>query len=545
MFVTPSDHETPLAVPNSRTLDLKSCQPSAGQGGLQCSVGLFFLSLNHVWALVLLGSVLGTSGCIQPDTPSPCGHGDCGQEARLLTPGSAPMCVQPLELGATCDPADPTNVCDNFLACRDPDRNGEYRCVELEASGFFASCSTEAARRGDLCNYRFAAEQHTLCTPASCFEPENLLVGPQGAVCQPLLQFQEPCDGNFEDIHTASSPEERPCHPCAPGLRCVGGFCLKPCRDAVDCPCNANTGQPQTSCVSLGPDQGGVCAQQCRTLGQSCEGSLPCCNSNLTCSDPEVGEQGTCELTVGSECQEDQPCIGDSTCIFGRCEPFRAEDEPCQQDTDCRGDLQCNDEGRCDEPCVQGRACTASEAEGACREGTTTCPGDDPFVEPQCDPAMPSDETCNGVDDDCDSEIDNIASEGCMVVPEQCEDREGFEVQGSMECVETGFGEFERQCVPGPSINEDIENGTWCDSTNEGRCGASAATVCSPEFGRLPCAPNRTCSGFGGGPPPTCQQFPGSGVDDADQTCSFETIPDCWFPRETGKCVDPFMFEGS
>ena len=81
--------------------------------------------------------------------------------------------------------------------------------------------------------------------------------------------------------------------------------------------------------------------------------------------------------------------------------------------------------------CVPGVACSISGGVGACGQGTTTCSGG---VE-TCTPDGPVAETCDGVDNDCDGDVDDIAPTDCDVpnLLGRCR-------AGEVECVDTGGG---------------------------------------------------------------------------------------------------------
>ena len=143
---------------------------------------------------------------------------------------------------------------------------------------------------------------------------------------------------------------------------------------------------------------------------------------------------------------------GLALCVQGSIVNDCAEGEPTGNDSDCDNtDNNCN--GFVDENFVPfGTGCGV----GACAaEGMATCVGGE--ILNSCTPgeAAPNDTTCDGVDDDCDSAVD----EDYQNVIIQC---------GVGACVEDGLklcvgGEFVENCVPG----DPAENDTTCDGVDD------------------------------------------------------------------------------
>lgn len=117
--------------------------------------------------------------------------------------------------------------------------------------------------------------------------------------------------------------------------------------------------------------------------------------------DEELGETscgiGICAKSVDN-CQDGQPQL---------CDPNAgAVTEVCSNDLDD----DCN--GVVDDPplcqvvsCIVGEVCETG-LEGVCANGLTTCP-DGPFGDSICAATNPEIETCDGIDNDCDGEIDD------------------------------------------------------------------------------------------------------------------------------------------
>ena len=150
------------------------------------------------------------------------------------------------------------------------------------------------------------------------------------------------------------------------------------------------SGPCTTSCGSTGASQcTAQCSQQtCAPLPESCNGVDDDCNGStdegFVCIH---GQVQPCDTSCGTQGQ--RSC--GSLCKWGPCQ---LPAESCNgSDDDCDGEV---DEGL---PCQQG---IAQPCETSCgSEGTQMCSD-------QCalGPCQPPAETCNGVDDDCDGQVD-------------------------------------------------------------------------------------------------------------------------------------------
>jgi hypothetical protein len=217
-----------------------------------------------------------------------------------------------------------------------------------------------------------------------------------------------------------------------------------------------------------------------------------------SCVTPPVHlEDGGEPLTP--ECEKEGDCPLGNTCVAGRCVAPTDTDagSSCVEDTDCPPGLRClrsagvciaveADGGHAEEDagalgdCFEGqtRSCGVSKL-GQCRLGTEACAlVAGVFSWGPCQGAVnPVDEVCNGLDDDCDGEVDD-----------------GFPTAtcGVGECartVETCVGGVPVSCSPGAPSAEVCDgrdndcNGLVDDAIAPLVCGVGGCRVVSPACG--------------------------------------------------------------
>jgi hypothetical protein len=305
------------------------------------------------------------------------------------------------------------------------------------------------------------------------------------------------------------------------------------CSDDEECIYWENTdvfGGPPNACIN------GTCQPRFREFGESCQmkeraESRPItfvtaklrddwCAEGLTCD----AFSKTCLKDIGTACSEDAECISPSGCIsLGICAT-----------SDCA--------------LHEGDPCNASDS-GDCRQGTTTCDGNTMH----CMGGMPSEEVCDGRDNDCDNRVDEMDNEEiesetggpCAVeMGNGVSCQEGFEVPGELECQNgqlTCVPHFcseldpgEKKCVcrsPGAAIVGDGEDVLPLLGLP---CGTPGATPCNPDFEH--CAPNSVCAtspGIG---------EPGQELCNEDPQC-LQPDPICWTPEQLKTGLNCYLGE--
>ncbi|MDI3291309.1 MopE-related protein [Polyangium sp. 15x6] len=204
-------------------------------------------------------------------------------------------------------------------------------------------------------------------------------------------------DTDYVDNPCASGPAQPP-------LKCGEGAC----RVLVDA-CDAD-GLPVTECKAGEPKETDTCGD---SIDNDCDGSVDE-NDTGTCTCQE-GEKKAC-YTGTSATRNKGVCVdGTQTCLAGTWGQCQGDVLPDAEklndlDDDCDGDV---DEGLpCDDgatkPCYGGADGTINE--GPCKQGTQTCKNG---TWQKCtNQTVPVPETCNGFDDDCDGDVDDIGAEG-------------------------------------------------------------------------------------------------------------------------------------
>jgi hypothetical protein len=156
--------------------------------------------------------------------------------------------------------------------------------------------------------------------------------------------------------------------------------------------------------ASCGDDGPAAAPPGCRPAVEICNGVDDDCDGLV---DEDAGEvtcgTGPCTVTV-PDCEGGAPV---------ECRPRLPSPETCNGvDDDCDGavDDGCECAAGAERPCFSGPA--GSAGVGACRAGVQRCE-EGRWAAACAGEVLPAEETCNGVDDDCDGKTDESAGGAC------------------------------------------------------------------------------------------------------------------------------------
>ncbi|MBD3311232.1 MAG: hypothetical protein GF349_01890 [Candidatus Magasanikbacteria bacterium] len=365
-----------------------------------CQEGYQVCLEDYTWDLQCLEQVLPEEEtCFNPGEDN-----DCDGETDEL-PG----------LGDTC------TVEVNFGICRD----GEKICAE-EALPVCVAL-VEPGSQAEACNSldddcdgetdEDIPDSETGCGEGECFST-GLLSCQNGEMvdsCQPGTPTNEECNGLDDDCDGETDEDL-----AEPETTCGQGECAS----VGNIVCIA--GEEVNTCEAGTPSD-----EECNGLDDDCDGDI---DEGLDDYTIECGV-GECEATAVVSCVNGQP--------EGTCTPGRPSSEECNNlDDDCDGDVDegvrnaCGDcgpepEELCnglDDDCDgrdDGDENLTRECSSLCGSGLEYCNDSGDWVD--CDAPDPSDEICDGEDNDCDDEIDNIAADPCLETEAACG-------EGTLEC---------------------------------------------------------------------------------------------------------------
>ncbi len=268
---------------------------------------------------------------------------------------------------------------------------------------------------------------------------------------QTTLDFEEQCDGEDNDFDGEVDEEVPDLGECDTGLPGVCARGSEICDDG-QVVCVPNTAASPELCDGLDNDCDGEIDEDAQGVDEACSSG-----------EPEACEDGRSACVDGA-----MVCEGETY----------AEKEICDGiDNDCDGEI--------DEDAADARGqCDTGEA-GVCGAGVKACV--DGGV--ACLPVeAPSEEICDGIDNDCDGEIDEgTGGEACDA------DAEGLCQAGVQVCVE-GALVCESSAAPSEETCDGVDND--CDGTVDDDAPCAGGEVCNSGRCRVPCQFNECPGNF-------------------------------------------------
>ena len=501
------------------------CDPEAGQcvhdplTGTECADGDVCTLADHCQE----GACVGTPITCSDDNP--CTDDSCNPTGGCLFTPNADK----------CDDQDPCTVDDT--------------CQAAACAGFSipCDCTTDedclALEDGDICNGtlycdltsfppRCAVDQDTVI---SCEEPQGI-----GAEC-----LSPECDPETGECSFQPANEAALCDPgdaCLVGARCNQGTCAGAmalnCNDAN--PCTTDSCDPAAGCLFQDNDdpcsdndvctQADVCADGECVPGAllECDDGNPCtgdsCNTltgcqhvhlDLACDDGDnctIDDwciAGQCTAAVNVSCDDMNPCTTDwcesgSGCHHENNTAPCADLDLCSAPDVCAGGtcqggtpVNCNDGKQCTaDSCLPDTGCIHETVAGTCSDGNA-CTQGDTCVAGTCEPGTATD--CGDNNPCTDDSCD--PQQGCahFANTEQCDD--------ANECTS------QDHCQDGQCVAGDIQD---CDDKNpctQDKCSALLGCVHTALDG-APCFDGTTCTTPGKCAGSFCQSGPQLDCDD-------------------------------
>ena len=270
------------------------------------------------------------------------------------------------------------------------------------------------------------------------------------------------CDGRTDDVDDDTVGIGEPCETNLPGA-CNGGITHCYGVDGLRCDPDIN------------PD---LTFERCDNTDNDCDGEIDedvtqrCYEGEFETLDVGACEAGFRRCTAGD---------------WGECEAqVLPTDELCNGiDDDCDGDID-DDPAGIDEDCETDLA-------GVCGAGRTACTDDTLVCEPTVAPDLRG-EVCNGLDDDCDGDIDEDLARSCYLGPIGTQDV-GICAAGRQTCDAGDWGACGGAVLPGDEVCNGLDDD--CDGETD-EIVAGVGEACSTDLAGACADGVLRCTGDGG-----------------------------------------------
>jgi hypothetical protein len=246
--------------------------------------------------------------------------------------------------------------------------------------------------------------------PPECTTSADCAASPKGPVCNPMTNTCVKClPGGADDV-------------CPPEQYCTNfNVCEVGCTDATDCQAPLICNTQENKCVGCVVDtdcaQGSICFSETCFPGcspiQPCQPGFSCCTAQCYDLGTDLQNCGSCNNLCPEPPNATAACV-DGVCGFGGCKGVFAD---CNMDPADGCEWNTLQDGPC--ACVPGTTVTCyfgapgTENVGTCKSGIATCSASGTGNGPCVGQVLPTNEKCNGLDDDCNGSLEDPGCVAC------------------------------------------------------------------------------------------------------------------------------------